>query len=396
MNARSFIDQIESDALAVEDFAEIVVEKKTGRPKQAGADLPDGAFVNELRKKAERSLFVFTKGILEREYLSPKLHREICPWLTKAPPYRKLLLLPRKHAKTSIVSHGLPIHILIQPRENNLYFPNKAGADTRILLAGETEQRASNNLGVIQSAFENKRLLRALWPQVCWDNPRRESKKWNAREMVVPRSIDFPDPSVQAIGVGGAITGARFDVMIKDDLISVEAANSPTVMQTAIEWHIASRALLDSDSSLEWIIGTRWAVNDLYSYIEENDPTVEYRKRSIVENGEPIYPERFSIERTLGKISVLELQKEFGVLFPLLYMNSATDPSLTDFSPEDIRTFAINGNMIEFAEDERDLLLAEAMNRPAERQGDIRGLPITSETHDLIFRRNEFIRARYA
>jgi len=49
-------------------------------------------------------------------------------------------------------------------------------------------------------------------------------------------------------------------------------------MLAAIEWHKASRALLDEYEkesglvSLEWIIGTRWAVFDLYSYIMDNDP----------------------------------------------------------------------------------------------------------------------------
>ena len=114
-------------------------------------------------------------------------------------------------------------------------------------------------------------------------------------------------------------------------MISEEAANSEVVMQTAIDWHTNSRALFDDpDKSLEFIIGTRWAVHDLYSHIEETDPTVDMEVRSIVEDGRPIWPEAFTME------TVARLRTEFRTMFPLLFMNSAADPMLVDFPEEDI------------------------------------------------------------
>jgi hypothetical protein len=89
--------------------------------------------------------------------------------------------------------------------------------------------------------------------------------------------------------VGGAITGAHPNILIKDDLVSIEAANSPTVMQSAIQWHVASRALINSPGCLEYIIGTRWSVADIYQYILDNDPTVEVVIRSIVEGGQTTF-----------------------------------------------------------------------------------------------------------
>lgn len=386
---------------------EIAIDAKTGRPRQAGADLPEGHAITEFREAAERSLYVFTKGILARSYLSPRLHIGISEWAAGTPPYRKLILIPRKHAKTSMISHGLPIHMHIQPREHNIYLPGKAGVDTRILLSGETEQRASNNLGTIEQAWESNRLLRGLWPHCIWEIPRKEARKWNSKEMVLPRNYDYPDPSVQAIGVGGAITGARFDAIIKDDLISLEAANSVVVMETAIQWHLASRALFDSDNSLEFIIGTRWAVHDLYDFIMNGgvmagesfdaDYTVDVHVRSIVEDGECIYPEKFSLQRESGKIAVVDLQKEHGSMFPLLYMNSATDPSLVDFDMEDVREFKWFGDELEFEEDERDALLREKMRAPAPPppQADaMRGMKLNKDTYDLVFARNEYMRLR--
>jgi hypothetical protein len=300
-----------------------------------------------------------------------------------------------------MIAHGLPIHLIIQPKDNNIYIPGRAGVDTRILLAGETEKRATNNLSVIQSAFEGNRLLRALWPMCCWDNPRKQADRWNKNEMVAPRNTDYPDATIQAMGVGGAITGARHDVHIKDDLVSFEAANSQVVMETAISWHLASRALLDNDYSLEFIIGTRWAVADLYEFIIhggivndekfDKDYTVDVQVRAIVEDGKTIYPEKFSLQRESGKQAVVDLMKEHGTMFPLLYMNSAADPSLVDFDMDDVRAFHYVNGDITFVETEADAALNEKFSMPvtdaSQPDNSYRGVPLNKDTHDLVFSR---------
>ena len=114
---------------------EIIVDKHGVR--QAGTIETD--ISDDLRVFCERSLFNFAHCVMGRDYLTASLHKPICDdFLARIPPYRKLLLLPRRHAKTSMVSHALPIHLLIQPREHNIYFPGRLGANTRILMAQET------------------------------------------------------------------------------------------------------------------------------------------------------------------------------------------------------------------------------------------------------------------
>lgn len=370
--------------------AELVVDPKTGEVRQAGADR-SGDFVTDFRRRAEESLFVFAKGVLGLTRLTRTLHLPCCDWLQAFPPYRKLMLMPRDHLKTSMC-RALVIHMLMQPKDNNHYRPGVEGASTRILLANETATNAEHQLRWIENQFETNQLLRALWPHRIWDNPRKQSKKWNEKEMTVRRTTDFPEASVETIGVGGAVTGRHYDVLVKDDLISVEAANSPLVMQTAVEWHKASRALMDDpDKSLEVIIGTRWAVQDLYDYIQTSDPSVECIVRSIVENGQPIFPEMFS-EKTIAR-----LQAEFGTLFPLLYMNSAADPELTDFDGTQIRRFTIKGDTLCFPETEADAMLRERLDTAAliaDPAPMLRGQPLTPKNYDLLFSRNQELRLR--
>lgn len=377
---------------------EIVVDRQTGQARMAGADQADGNWIRGVRRRAEANLYFFAKAILGREYLTRDLHRPICDWLQARPPDRKLLLLPREHCKTSIVGHALPLHILIQPPEANAYFPEQKGEDQRVTLVGETDTRSKDALRVIKAACEANELMRALWPHRMWDKPQQQAPKWNDNEIILPRKSEWPDPSIRAIGVGGAVTGSHPSVLIKDDLVTLEAANSPTVMQTAIQWHVASRALINAPGTLEFIIGTRWAVHDLYEYILTNDPSVESTTRAIVENGSTIYPRMFRLTdaaETPGdaRRSVAQLQREFGVLFPLLYMNSAADPELVDFDMAMLRTFSISGGRIQFREDERDLAIAERRNTPAPTSAPA-GAALSSTTWQSVYQPGEGFRLR--
>jgi hypothetical protein len=380
---------------------EVIVDSKTGLPRQAGSTLPEGEFIRRLKIRAEGDLYVFSKAIVGRDYLTKDLHVPVCNFLQQVPPFRKMLLLPRRHAKTSIVAHCLPAHIVIQPAHRNIYFPKLkfAGTENRILLCGETEGMASKNLRVVQSIFEGNEIFRALWPHCCWEKSRRQSKKWNNLEMIVPRGTEWPDPTVRAIGVGGAITGARPTVLIKDDLVSIEAANSEVVMQTAIDWHIASRALMEEYEkntgmeALEFVIGTRWAVWDLYQYILDNDPTVETVIRAIIENELPIWPEHFDFDR------IDQLKKEFGSLFWLLYMNSAANPELTDFDVDKIRSYELKGDQLIFDSNEDDVLLEKKWEKQPLEQGVKleRGTEWNKHTWDALIGkgRGDYFRVKY-
>lgn len=356
--------QPEMDPSALVD--EVVVDRRTGAVRQAGADT-SGEFIAGFKRAAERSLFTFCVGVLGRTYLTRGLHEPVCDWLTDfTVGRRKGLLLPREHAKTSIVAHGMPCHMFIQPAEENIYFPGMAGSDTTIVLACETEERGADHVRVIESAFESNEILRGLWPHVCWDKPRQQSKKWNDSEMIVAhphRETEFPDPSLRTIGVGGAITGAHPLVLLKDDLISDKAADSPALMHTAIEWHRVSRALINRPDCIEIIDGTRWAAYDLYRFIQEEDASVQWLIRRALEDGQPIYPERFSLA-TLDR-----LRQEFGIKYPLLYLNTAIDAALTDFDMAEVRAYRIVGRQLVFDEDARDAILADRV-APGQRLAD--------------------------
>jgi hypothetical protein len=335
----------------------------------------DGQYIQDTRRLAERSLYFFAKSVLGLTRLTDHLHLGVCDWLQKVPPYRKLYLLPRDHLKTSI-ARALILHLLIQPKESNLYFPGCwedgcglldcvdpthrfDGCNTRILYAGETERAAQNQLRWCAAKFQGTKLLRALWPHRMWTDVGREAPKWSAEAFQVKRTKEYPEASVEALGVGGAVTGRHYDVLVKDDIATMKAANSRLVMEDTIEWNKATRALMDDpDKSLEFMLGTRWAPGDVWRTIQQDDPTVQVMCRAILEDGKPIFPEMFSLE------TIERLRREEGTLFPLMRMNTDCDPSLSDFDMGLVRSVQIEGTDLVFAEDSRDAALVARRDEP--------------------------------
>jgi hypothetical protein len=390
---------------------EVVVEVKSGKPRQAGADSADGQWIVETRRHAEESLYVFAKLILGLNRMTDHLHLGVCNWLQQVPPYRKLYLLPRDHLKTSI-ARSLILHLLIQPKEHNVYFQGCwedgcgladcvdvhhrfDGSNTRILYAGETERAAQNQLRWCAAKMQSTKLLRALWPHRMWDDARKEAPKWSAEAFQVRRTKEYPEASVEALGVGGAVTGRHYDVLVKDDIATMKAANSRLVMEDTIAWNTATRALMDDpDKSLEFMLGTRWAPGDVWRTIQQDDPTVQVMCRAILEDGKPIFPEMFSLE------TIDRLRREEGSLFPLMRMNTDCDPSLSDFDMSLVRDVLIDGTDLVFNEDSRDAALA--VHRDAPLETETPGVTVSQEfrgqrfreAYDTLGARNSYLRLR--
>lgn len=384
--------ELDEDDEAEASFApnprEFSVNVQSGQVRQAGAAPASQRqpWLADFVQNAERFLYVFAKSVLGLTLLTKSLHLPLTLWLQKCPPYRKLYMLPRDCLKTSI-ARALTIHILIQRKETNTYIKGKHGPDTRILYAGEIIDNAIAQLSWIQGQYESNKRLRAFWPHLMWDNPRTEAKQWSSKGLVVKRETDYPEPSIRPIGVGGAIAGYHGDVQIKDDLVTLPARMSVPLMQTAKDWHTASRPLFDDpDTGLEFILGTHWSTDDLYVAIKK-DPSVDVVTRAAIENDHPIFPER------LPKPVLDQLRKELGAgLFALLYMNNAADAALTDFQREDFRFFHLRGTDIVTATDQRDLLLH---NRQAPKPADNstsdadRGKTLSQVLHDHYDPQNE-------
>lgn len=283
----------------------------------------------ELRALAQTNLYFFCKGVLGFKDMTPEFHGLRSRQLDdlKAPYGRQMDLWPRGHLKTHIITIGKSIQEYLN--DNN----------TRILLAASSRDGAQKNLRKIKQVFETNTLLHWLFPESI---PDLKADKWAETEINLPRTKNHPETTFKCVGVGGHIVGWHFDIIRKDDLIDDKTERSPEIMEKIIDWHVLTKSLLESPSTgIDHIIGTRWAMFDLYQYIMDKEK--EYKCNVISAFNEaqtPVWPERFKKE------ALLELREKDPYIFACQQMNNPRHEAVVDFNAGWLRYYGFSDDAL--------------------------------------------------
>lgn len=266
------------------------------------------------RERVLASTFLFARIVLQFGDLTQRTHGPVCKVLDSQHP-RKLIVFPRDHLKTSIATIADTCRRIAKN-------PN-----IRILLGNETATNAGHFVRRIAAVFDRNEVFRWLFPELIEDpNTRR---KWNEMELLVPRSEDHPESTVEAIGVGGAVVSRHYDLVKLDDLVGKEASESADVMRKTLDWYDYVESLLHHPEESEiHVIGTRWAYHDLIDKIlrTEKDSYHCLQASAIGPKGDALWPERFSAS-TLDRIR----RKIGSWKFSCQYLNSPHDPEVSSF-----------------------------------------------------------------
>jgi len=287
-------------------------------------------FLDELRELSKKSLYFLSRAILGFSDLTPHLHQEVCNRIQDMSLKHQLVLLPRKHFKSTISTISFPIWIHIQDFIPEL---EMRGSDVRILIANESSTNAEHFLNIIENLWDTNELLGILFPQLIPDKANR--KRWNAKEMLLNRKAVWPEASVETIGVGGAAQSRHYEIHILDDLIGKEAMESEVIMSKAITWFDYSESLSVSPMRyVSRVLGTRWSKRDIYQHIMEKDAKkFSIYSRECREEGKPIFPEWYTNEY------FEDLLLKNPAHYFSQYCNNPTDPASCDFKESWLRYY---------------------------------------------------------
>jgi len=213
--------------------------------------------------------------------------------------YRRLMIqIPREFFKTSVCTRANALwQICREP-----HMP--------VCITNERLANSKKWLGAIRDVVEGSVLFQKVYEDLLppgvaqWDNRSRpRSWKWSDEALDFEgRNRGEAEYSISAMGIGAAAAGGHWPKMIKDDLISEDAAYSPTVMQQAIDWVDKSFYLeRPAQKGMDLINCTRWAKGDVYDHLAETyDYTVYTRSALEDEDGNPailgesIFPDKLS------------------------------------------------------------------------------------------------------
>lgn len=120
----------------------------------------------------------------------------------------------------------------------------------------------------VQREFEGNAELKALFPDVLFLDPTRESPLWSVDSgLIVRRDGNPKEATIEGHGlVDGQPTSAHFKLMIYDDVVTKESVNTPEqILKTTEAWELSDN--LGAQGGRKWHVGTRYSFADTYDAI---------------------------------------------------------------------------------------------------------------------------------
>lgn len=291
----------------------------------------------DLAEMGRHNLMFFAKGVLGFRDMTERCHGPLCAWLDDNPKQFKMVLMPRDHYKTSVVTIGGTLQRVVRNPES------------RNLIGNESATNAERMLGSIRQHAESNRVFRALYSSVIPKDTRKVP--WNNQSLTFVRQSNNPEPTIDTIGMTGAITSRHYTHMTFDDPISEEAIASEKVMKDVLNRMSAITSLLEKpERDTVWLVGTRWAFWDVYAWFKQvfSDRLGQFA-RSVTEDGEIIFPELISPEMLATKRKVMGPYR-----FSCLMMNNPRNEDVQDLNIDLVRYFrwVRDGMAVELLDDE--------------------------------------------
>lgn len=240
-------------------------------------------------RKYTSDLFLFNHEVLrvqDQGVLAP-FHEELCDFVMDDKSRKKLILVPRGHLKSTLVTVG---YSLLRIAKN---------PSVRILIANATYDMACAFVSQIKKHLSTNPNFKDIFGDLATN-----ADKWSENMITVPAETSFAkrEATVTAYGIGGNLVSQHYDLIIMDDLVNRDMINTPEQIQKTILFYKDALDLLEPNGKMI-IIGTRWHQADLYGWIMDK------------ENSEQVW-KNFEVFFRKAYTGNLETGEDFQAVFP--------------------------------------------------------------------------------
>lgn len=189
----------------------------------------------------------------------------------------------------------------------------------RILIVSASAMQAQGFLREIKDKITKSPKYRQVFGDLFPEEATSPGEKWTSNEIIVRRSATHKDPTVTALGSGGPILSKRADVIICDDILSVENTRTAAQREKIKQWYNEVLVPVLEPDGVIINVGTAWNLEDLL-HEQIRNPRADVRKRykALLPDGTSLWPERWTTEK------LDELKDEIGsIAFSKSYLNEA-------------------------------------------------------------------------
>ena len=198
---------------------------------------------------------------------------------------RKLILLPRGHMKSNIITVGGSIQQILR------------NPDIRILIANAIWDNSRGFVRQIAQYLDNGTELKAFFGDF---KPTTRGTTWSKDSITIQqRRRPQASGTVVSTGVDRVQTSQHYDLIIMDDVVSEENIGTKEQREKIKRFYKNCLSLLDPNGEM-WVIGTTWHEDDLYNDLIKAGVFKVYKRPALeppnLLEGVPIHPKRFSLE----------------------------------------------------------------------------------------------------
>jgi len=236
-----------------------------------------------LREMCRTDLYFLLRYPLNRPDIEHEWLFKRCREVQEAP-NGYLDLWAREHYKSSIITYAKTIQDILASHGDDP-LEEWEGKEVTVGIFSHTRPIAKGFLRQIMRELETNRVLIDLFPEILWDNAKRDAPKWSEDDgLIVKRRSNPKESTVEAWGiVEGQPTSKHFLIRIYDDVVTQESTRSPSMMEkTTDSWALSLN--LGVRGGYERYIGTRYHFNDTYKEMLKRNAAI-LRIYPATENG---------------------------------------------------------------------------------------------------------------
>lgn len=154
-----------------------------------------------------------------------------------------------------------------------------------------THKQASKLVTACAGYIEQSAAYKRVFPGIV------PGKLWTNAAFKVKTPVISKDPTLQALGVHGAIMGARIDFLVVDDILDYENTRTPAAREALINWFDATIVGRLTRGAKVIVIGNAWHPGDALHAWAKRPGWKAFTYPVVDAQGTPLWPERWPLER---------------------------------------------------------------------------------------------------
>jgi len=220
--------------------------------------------LNEFSKQVYlNDLFLFNQDVLhveqgadetgDKRIALSSFHKDLCSFIEHEKSYKKLVLVPRGHLKTTVVTVGYTLQSIAK------------NPDVRILIANATASMAEAMLGQVKRHLQYNKTFKTYFGDYT-----SGADKWTdnmIRFAKSDKSYQAKEANVTAYGLGGNLVSQHYDIIIFDDPHNRDNINTKDQIEKVKFSYKDALDLLEPGGEFI-VVGTRWHDDDLYGWLQ--------------------------------------------------------------------------------------------------------------------------------